>query len=75
VLKKAHNGKENLQNIYNTLKEVILTKHSSKDACVSLIFDDLSVLAYSGFSIKDILRFIRACHVLVEKVINNLFNE
>ncbi|CAJ0830238.1 21168_t:CDS:2 [Entrophospora sp. SA101] len=61
------NGKEDLQNIYNTIKEVISTRHSSKDAHVSLIFDDLSVLSYSGFSIKDILEFIKACRVLVEK--------
>ncbi|CAG8576563.1 10253_t:CDS:2 [Acaulospora colombiana] len=59
--------KETLQNFYSTIKNVIDTSHSSLDSNVLLIFDDLSVLIYLGFQIKDILEFWKACRVFVEK--------
>ncbi|CAG8457101.1 16705_t:CDS:2 [Acaulospora morrowiae] len=59
--------KETLQNFYSNIKNIVVTRHSSQDSNVLLIFDDLSALAYSGFQVKDILEFWRACRVLVEK--------
>ncbi|CAG8782658.1 18918_t:CDS:2, partial [Racocetra persica] len=59
--------KETLLNFYNTIKTIITTHHASADSNVLLIFDDLSVLIYSGFKICDVLEFWGACRVLIEK--------
>ncbi|GBB86603.1 hypothetical protein RclHR1_00130044 [Rhizophagus clarus] len=49
-------------------KYLIETRHSSiDDSRVCLIFDDLSVLIYSGFNVRDILGFVKACRMMIEK--------
>ncbi|RIA88228.1 hypothetical protein C1645_775563 [Glomus cerebriforme] len=61
-------SKESLQNFYKIIKQIIETRHSSiNDSRICLIFDDLSVLIYSGFNIKDILEFVKACRMMIEK--------
>ncbi|CAG8597863.1 16490_t:CDS:2 [Cetraspora pellucida] len=60
-------AKETLLNFYNTIKTIITTHHASTDSNVLLIFDDLSVLIYSGFKVRDVLEFWGACRVLIEK--------
>jgi hypothetical protein len=62
-------SKESLQNFYKIIKQIIETRHSSiDDSRICLIFDDLSVLIYSGFNIRDLLEFTKACRMLIEKV-------
>jgi hypothetical protein len=62
-------SKESLQNFYKIIKQIIETRHSSTDdSRICLIFDDLSVLMYSGFNVKDILEFVKACRIMIEKV-------
>ncbi|GES76842.1 elongator complex protein 6 [Rhizophagus clarus] len=61
-------SKESLQNFYKIIKQIIETRHSSiDDSRVCLIFDDLSVLIYSGFNVRDILGFVKACRMMIEK--------
>ncbi|CAG8540425.1 8789_t:CDS:2 [Rhizophagus irregularis] len=61
-------SKESLHNFYKIIKQIIETRHSSiDDSRVCLIFDDLSVLIYSGFSVRDILEFVKACRMMIEK--------
>ncbi|KAF0372994.1 elongator complex protein 6 [Gigaspora margarita] len=59
--------KETLLNFYNIIKKIITTHHASANSNVLLIFDDLSVLIYSGFKVCDVLEFWGACRVLIEK--------
>ena len=62
-------SKEILQNFYKIIKQIIVTRHASiADSRVCLIFDDLSILLYAGFNVRDILEFVKACRVLIEKV-------
>ncbi|CAG8465518.1 12698_t:CDS:2 [Dentiscutata erythropus] len=59
--------KETLLNFYSVIKKIITTHHASTNSNVLLIFDDLSVLVYSGFKVCDVLEFWGACRVLIEK--------
>ncbi|CAG8615186.1 17640_t:CDS:2 [Funneliformis caledonium] len=61
-------SKELLQNFYKVIKQTIVARHSSiDDTRVCLIFDDLSILLYAGFNVRDILEFVKACRMLIEK--------
>ncbi|CAG8481307.1 6139_t:CDS:2 [Funneliformis mosseae] len=61
-------SKELLQNFYKVIKQTIVARHSSiDDTRVCLIFDDLSILLYVGFNVRDILEFVKACRMLIEK--------
>ncbi|CAI2169336.1 1412_t:CDS:2 [Funneliformis geosporum] len=67
-ISNSQTSKEILQNFYKVIKQTIVARHSSiDDSRVCLIFDDLSILLYAGFNVRDILEFVKACRMLIEK--------
>ncbi|KAG9286108.1 hypothetical protein G9A89_000168, partial [Geosiphon pyriformis] len=56
-----------LNDIYKIIKDVINMRHKDVNSHLVLIFDDLSVLVYAGYPVRDIMEFFKACRILCEK--------
>ncbi|KAJ3037050.1 Elongator subunit elp6 [Rhizophlyctis rosea] len=64
-------SQEYAKNVYRTIAEKLLSNRGA-DASCALIFDDISLLLYTGIAVKDVIWLVSACRSLATSLKGHL---